>query len=76
MAPPLDVGFAVGAFAITDGDVADLEVEFVGSEKEVEVAKRIELAEVGAVGGDPLVVFATKHLGAAERVFDALAEEP
>jgi hypothetical protein len=76
VAPALDVGGAVGAFPIADGDVADFEVLFVGAEEQVEVAERIKLAEVGAVGGDLEVVFAGEDLGAAERVFDALAEEP
>ena len=51
-----DVRLAVAALVVADGEVDDAEVEPRGAEQEVEVAERIEVAEVRAVGGDPLVV--------------------
>ena len=47
---------AVGALAVADRQVDDLQVQLGGAEEQVEVAERIEVAEVGAVGGDALVV--------------------
>ena len=76
MFPALDVGRAVGAFTIADGDIRDLEVEFRGTEEEVEVPEGIEVAEVGAVGGDGFVVRAAQDFGSAEGVFHGLTEEP
>ena len=46
------------------------------AEQQIEIAERIEVAEVGAVGRDALVVGAAQHLGAAQRVLDRLPEQP
>ncbi len=75
MSPALDIGIAVGACAVADGEVEDTEVEFSGTEQEVEVTEGIEVAEVGAVLGDFLVVLSEEHLGAAESILEGLAEE-
>ena len=71
-----DVGLAVRALVVADGQVDDAQVEARGAEQQVEVAERIEVAEVGAVGGDALVVRAVERLGAAQRVAHLLAEQP
>ncbi len=76
VAPALDIGFAVGAFPIPDGNVGDFEVLLGGAEEQVEIPKRVEVAEIGAVGRDVFVVGAAQDFGAAERVFDGLTEEP
>ena len=55
MAPPLDVGRAVGALAVSDRQLDDLEPELRGAEQQVEIAERIEVAEVCAVGRERLV---------------------
>src|SRR5438105_12940111 len=76
MAPALDISLTVGSLVIAHRHVDNLEVELGGAENQVEVAKRIEVAEVGAVGGDGLVVCPAQHFGPAKRVLDVLAEQP
>src|SRR3984893_10389054 len=76
MAPALDVSLTVSSLMIAHRNVDNLEVELGGAENQVEVAERIEVAEVGAVGGDGLVVGSAQHLGPAKRVLDVLAEQP
>src|ERR1043165_7962001 len=53
--PAPDVGLAVHPFAIPDRQFDDLERLARRAEKQIEIAKRIELAEVGAVTGDGLI---------------------
>ena len=36
----------------TGSDVDDFQIQFRGAEQQVEIAERIEVAEIGAVGGD------------------------
>ena len=76
MFPALDVGRPVSAFAVADGDVGDFEAEFAGAEEQVEIAERIEVAEVSAVRDDFFVILGADDLGAAECVFDGLPKEP
>ena len=73
MAPALNVRFAIGALAVTDGDVGDLQIEFGRAEEKVEVAEGVEVAEVSAVGGNFFVVGAAKRFSAAKRVLHGLA---
>ena len=54
MAPPADVRLAVRSRLVANGQVDDLHVESCCAEQQVEVAERIELAEVGAAVRDPL----------------------
>src|SRR6266542_4165142 len=56
VAESADVGAAVFSFAIAHRDVDDLEVQFGGAEEQVEIAERIELAEVLAVAGNLIIV--------------------
>lgn len=49
MAPALDIGFTIDAFAVTDGDIDDFRVDFGSPEDQVEIAEGIEIAEVGAL---------------------------
>lgn len=74
MLPAGDVGRAVGPLAVADGKVDDLQVEFCRAEDQVEVAKGVEIAEIGTVGGDILVIFPPHDLGAAERILDGLPQ--
>lgn len=76
MLPAGDVGCTIGALAIADGEIDDLEVEFGGSEDQVEIAEGIEIAKVGAVGCYFFVVFFPHHFGAAKGIFDGLTEHP
>ncbi|MFM1943589.1 MAG: hypothetical protein RI897_2571, partial [Verrucomicrobiota bacterium] len=75
MAPALDIGIAVGACAVADGEVEYAQVEFRGAEEEVEIAEGIEVTEVGAVFGDLFVVLFEEDFGAAEGILEGLAEE-
>src|SRR5688500_2218786 len=72
----LDVRRAVCPFAVADGEIDDGEIEPRGAEEQVEVAERVEVPEVAAVGGQLLVVVAAQHLGAAQGVLDRLPQQP
>src|SRR5437879_3776285 len=69
---PPDVRGPVIPFQVMDRDLQDLEVELGGPEEEVEVAERIEVAEIPAISFDAAVILAPEHLGAAERVIHPL----
>jgi hypothetical protein len=74
--PALDIGLPVSPFVIAHRHVDDLEVELGRTKYQIEVAERIEIAEVGSVGGDRIVVGPAQNLGAAQRILDVLAEQP
>lgn len=76
MPPALDIGGAVGAVAVADGHIDNLEVKARGSEKEIKVAEGIKVTEVGPVCRDPFIVGAPQDLGAAERVLERLPQDP
>ena len=56
-----DLGLAIGAAGIADRHLDDLEAELRGAENQVEIAERIEVAEIAAAGLEPCIV------GAAQR---------
>jgi hypothetical protein len=62
-----------------DRRLDDFQILFRGAEDQVEVSKRIEIAEIGAIPRQHLVVFAQQHLGAAQRIgqsgIDEIAEQ-
>src|SRR3989344_7500370 len=72
----MDFRFTVLTVSITYGNLNDLEVHFAGTEQQVEVAERIEVAKVGAVPDQRQIIFPEHHLGAAQRVLQAFAEQP
>src|SRR5438552_2996365 len=74
--PALNVGFAISAGLVTNRQIEDAQVEFCRAKQQVEIAERIEIAEIRAMARDGLVVFSEEHLGAAERVLDRLAKQP
>ena len=76
MTPPLDVGVAVCPLAIPDGKIHDSEIISCCAEEDIEIAERIEVAKIGTIGGNQFIVSATEHLGAAQSVLNALAEQP
>ena len=76
MAPALDIGFSVRPFPVTYRQVHDSEVQSGRAEDQVEIAERIDLAEVGTVGRDPLVICLAQNLGPAQRVLNTLTEQP
>src|ERR1700677_568788 len=76
MPPALNISPAVGSLMIPHGHIDQLEVELGRAEDEVEVAERIEVAEVEAVGSDRVVVGPAQHLGPAQGVLDVLSQQP
>src|SRR5271154_3335938 len=76
MAPAPDVGFAISPLPVTDGKIHDLEIVAGRSENQVEIAKRVQVAEIGAVPGDRLIALPAQDLGAAQSVLDALPQQP
>src|SRR5215471_246935 len=71
-----DLGLAVGAAGIADGNLDRLEAELGSAEDQLEVPERIEVTEITAGGLDPRVVGAPQRLGAAQRVGEALRQQP
>src|SRR5688572_14859571 len=69
-----DLGLAVGARAVAHRQLDDLQVLFGRAENQVEVAERIEVAEEAARARDLFVVATEQHLGAAQRVLEALLQ--
>ena len=76
MLPARNIGCAVGAFAVADGHIHDLAIELRRAKDEVEVAKWIEVAKVGTVGGDLFVIFTPHHLGPTQCILDGLPKQP
>src|SRR3954466_8506345 len=76
MSPPLDVRGSVGTLPITYGQFHDFESELRCAEQEIEVAERIEVAEVRPVRRDRLIRFSAKHFRAKKRVLDWLSKHP
>lgn len=65
MVPPADVGFAIGAFTIGDGQFADLEAHPHGAEDEVEVAEGVKVTEIISVRGELQVMLTGENLRTA-----------
>ena len=57
MAEPVNLGAAVFTIAVTDNDLGNFQIEFGGAEYQVEIAKRIEIAEIMTVTGNLLIIF-------------------
>src|SRR5262249_50098002 len=55
MLPAMDVGGPVGAGSIADGQLQDAQVEFGRAKEQIEIAERIEVAEITPVPGDEVV---------------------
>src|ERR1700722_77758 len=76
MAPTLDVGFSVDAFTVPDRQIDDLHIEMRRAKNQVEIAEGIEVAEIGAVVRDHLILGAAQDFCSAKRVFNALPQQP
>src|ERR1044072_8863151 len=76
MPPPLDVCLAVSPVAISDRNVADLQMQMIRAEDQVEIAEGIKLTKMRAVRRDAPVIGLQQDLGAAKRVLDRLAQRP
>src|SRR5271165_4113293 len=73
---PGDLRLAIGAACIADRDFDSFETELRGAEDEVEIAERIKVAEIAAAALEPQVVAAAHYLRPAQRVGEALRQEP
>src|SRR5262245_14968621 len=49
VAPAMDVGLPVSARPVADGQINQTQVEFCRTEDQVEIAERVEVAEVSAI---------------------------
>lgn len=76
MFPARDVGRAVGALPVADGEIDDFPVQFCRAEDQVKISKGIEVAEIRAVCRDCLVIFAPEDFRAAQCIFDGLTKHP
>ena len=65
MLPARDVGGAVGAVAVADGEIDNFAVLFCRAEDQVKIAEGIEISKLGTVRGDLFVIFAPHHFCAA-----------
>ena len=70
-----DVGGAVGALPVADGDLNDLAVQLGGAEQQIEIAERIQASEIAPPRLNPAVVAAPQHLDPAQRVLHRLAQQ-
>ena len=75
MAEPADVGSAVGPRLVANRHLDDLELQPRCSEEEIEIAERVAAGELRAKAEQTLPVPPAEDLGAAERVFELLAED-
>ena len=58
MLPARDIGGAIRPLTITDGQVNKLEIQLGRAEEQIEIAEWIEVAEVGTVRSDQLIILA------------------
>src|SRR5262249_24876426 len=71
-----NLGLAVGAAGVADRNLDRLEAELGGAEDQIEIAERIEIAEIAATGLEARIVGAGQRLGAAQRIGEPLREQP
>jgi len=56
MVPPLDIRLAIHPLPVAHRQIQHLEIALRRSEDQIVVSKRVEIAEVRAIGGDDLIV--------------------
>src|SRR5262245_49607691 len=76
VAPSLNVCGAVNTLPISDWHVRDFQVQFDCPKDQVEVAERIKVSKVRAVGCDLFVVTFPQDLCATQSVLNRLTQEP
>src|SRR6202035_4003978 len=73
------LGLAKGTRLVMDRRLDDFEILFRRGDDQVEIAERIEIAEIAALPRQHFVVLAQQYLGAAQRVgqpgIDEIAEQ-
>src|SRR3974390_2978211 len=75
VAKPRDLRLAKGACLVVDRRLDDFEVLFGCAENQIEIAERVEIAEIAALSGQHFIVLAQQHLGAAQRIRQAGVDE-
>src|SRR5215211_1075321 len=68
VAEPRDLSLTEGASSVMDRGLDDLQILLRCPKDQIEIAKRIEVAEIIALTRQHFVVFPQQHLGAAQRV--------
>lgn len=63
MSPAGDICVSLGP--VSNRDIGQLEIQFVSAEQQIEIAERVEIAEIRAVGRDLRVVLSEPRLGSA-----------
>ncbi len=76
MLPAADIGSSISTLPVTDGQIDNFLVQFGRTEYEIEITEGVEIAKVGAVGSDYLVIFTPENFGPAKGIFDGLSEQP
>jgi len=76
MTPALDVCFPIGARAVANGQIHQPQVEFGRSENQIEISKRIKLAEIGRVASERFVILAEQDFGSAKSILELLSQQP
>src|SRR5579863_1371178 len=69
------LGFAEGARLVVDWRLDEFQILFRCSEDQVEIAERIEIAEIAPLAREHLVILAHENLGAAQRIGEAGVDE-
>src|SRR5258708_20078669 len=76
MLPPLNVCLSVNPFFIADWEVENLQIQFARTEEKIEIAERIEIAEVGSIFRDLLIIGFGQHFRSAKCILDVLSQQP
>ena len=74
MLPAMDVRRTIRAFPITDRQVSDFEIEFGGTKQEIEIAERIKVTKVSAVGYNQIIVSLSESLCTAQSILNRLTK--
>src|SRR5260370_41272432 len=72
----MDIGFAVSARNVADGYVNDSQSQCSGGVEQLEIAERIEVAEIAPPCLHALIVGARDEFRPAERIADANIQNP
>ena len=76
MFPARDVGCAVGAVTVADGEVYDLTIQFGGAEDKVEISEGVEISKIGTVRADLFIIFTPHYFCSTQCIFDGLTQQP
>ena len=69
MTPTGNISLAITPRPITNGHFHDFEIESCRAEKKIEIAKRVEVAEIRTIVGNPLIATAPQNFCSAVSVY-------